>query len=163
MIGFDRADIEHIRCPSCFEGLEWKGAEHGDGLLHYGALICRHGHSYRVESGLPSLVDRQDLSQKDRAMDVLYNVLAPVHDMSVSYFLPLVQYPDNEPFRSNYIKSLRLDELDDEAETIRILEVGSGTGANFPLLKHGAPQSHTQATDNMAPAKQRTWRSGLLI
>lgn len=137
MNGFDLADVEHLRCPSCGESVDWKGKARADGVLHYGALICPHHHTWRIEAQLPNFVERHDQSLKDRVVDVVYDVLAPVHDMSVSYLLPLIQYPDDEPVRFNYMQMLALDELPTGSDPIRILEVGCGTGANFPLLKHG--------------------------
>lgn len=138
MIGFDSDDVKLLRCPSCKEVLDWKGTDHEDGTLHYGILICQHHHTYRVESDIPRLYDQQSWSRKDQFMDVLYDFLAPVHDLSVSYVLPLIQYPDKEPLRANYMKALELDKLRNHESPTRILEVGSGTGANFPLIKHGA-------------------------
>lgn len=137
MNGFDIADLSHLRCPSCGESVEWKGRTRADGVLHYGALICPHHHTWRVESQTPNFIGSHDQSLKDRVVDVVYDILAPVHDMSVTYFLPLIQYPDDEPIRFNYMQMLALDELSSGNQPIRILEVGCGTGANFPLLKHG--------------------------
>lgn len=142
MTGFKKNDLRLFRCPTCREALEWKGTEHQDGSLYYGALICMHNHTWRVESGIPNLADRRRLSTKDQLMDVVYDFLAPVHDLSVTYLLPLLQYPDAQASRNNYIEAMELDTLGEDDKPKKVLEVGVGTGANIPLIAYAARQTN---------------------
>ena len=142
MIGFNENDVKLLRCPTCREKLEWKGTEHRDGRLFYGALICMHNHTWRVESGIPNLADRQRLSTKDQLMDMVYKFLAPIHDLSVTYLLPVLQYPDAQASRYNYIQAMELDGWDESDGPKKILEVGVGTGANIPLIAHAAQNTN---------------------
>ena len=139
MNGFDLRDVEHLRCPTCKTPLEWLGKTHGNGRLHYGPLICERNHSWRVQSDLPDLIEQQQKNLKDQVVDVVYDCLAPIHDLSATYLLPIIQYPDKNSIRHNYMKMLELDALPEDREPpVRILEIGCGTGANFPLLRHHA-------------------------
>lgn len=143
MIGFNEDDVNLLTCPTCTEKLKWKGAKHPDGRLHYGVLMCDHNHTWRVESDIPNLVDRKQLSKKDQLMDVVYDFLAPVHDLSVTYLLPVLQYPDEDASRNTYIEAMALgcDDMSQGEEIKRILEVGVGTGANIPLLRNAARET----------------------
>lgn len=157
MIGFHSDDVVLLSCPSCSAKLEWTGREE-KGMLHHGRLKCKNKkehHSWKVESGVPNLADRGQLSSKDQLMDVVYDLLAPVHDASVTYLLPALQYPDPHSSRDNYIQAMQLSfDADSKGaarkkaakkkvtkEPIKILEVGVGTGANIPLISHAARKS----------------------
>lgn len=138
MIGFEKTDIKNLICPTCCEGLRWQGVELKNGTLHYGVLICKHNHNWRIDSRIPNLVDRNQLNLKDQVMDVVYDFLSPVHDLSVNYLLPVLQYPDAEASRDNYIQAMKLGDLGQSNKPKRILEIGVGTGANIPLMRHAA-------------------------
>lgn len=162
MIGFTRDDICNLRCPISGGGLEWRGHELKDGTLHYGALISELGQTWRIDGRIPNLADRSLLTPKDRVMDLVYDVLSPVHDLSVNHFLPILQYPDSDASRENYIKAMGLHEFKDSTDTIRVLEIGVGTGANIPLILHAAdyPENlEIWAVDLNANMVQRTAQS----
>ena len=136
MIGFDEADIRHLRCPRSRELLSWDGAKDANGILQHGTLTSPNDHVWRIDEGVASLAERYEYTLKDQVVDVVYDLLAPVHDLSVDYLLPVLQYPGNDPVRHNYVQRLALDQLPTDEGPVRILEIGCGTGANIPLIKH---------------------------
>ncbi|MEM7078604.1 MAG: class I SAM-dependent methyltransferase [Pseudomonadota bacterium] len=136
MLGFSLEDLEFLRCPTCGGELVWQGAE--DDPMRNGVLTCPQGDLWRVKKHIPNLADRTRMTHKERGLDVIYGLLAPFHDWSVDYFLPIVQYPDTDSSRENYIKAMALNaqDLTSAEGPIRILEVGAGTGANLSIIRN---------------------------
>ncbi len=139
MNGFELADIECLTCPSCSRPLEWEGSSGPERMLRHGVLMCSRHHTWRVDSGMPNLIESRPSTTREKFVDLVYDILSPVHDMSVSYLLPLLQYPDDGRVRYNYMQKLELGAIAGGSEPVRVLEVGCGTGANFPLIKYGVP------------------------
>jgi ubiquinone/menaquinone biosynthesis C-methylase UbiE len=137
VIGFEPDDLQNLRCPGCHGELHWKGTCR-QGYLANGVLECDQRHIWRIKDGIPNLADRSQMTVKDQLLDVVYDALAPFHDLSVEYFLPIVQFPDGESSRENFISAMKLKRSDVRtgSRPKRILEVGVGTGANLPLIRY---------------------------
>ncbi len=74
-------------------------------------------------------------------MRALYDTLGAFHDPGVRHALPLIEGTSEPTFRRRLVAWLDLDRLDtlDADPTVRILEVGIGTGANLPYLADALP------------------------
>ncbi len=74
-------------------------------------------------------------------MRALYDTLGAFHDPGVRYALPLVDGTSEPALRRRLVAWLDLDHLEAESDdpTLRILEVGVGTGANLLFLAEALP------------------------
>lgn len=141
-MSLSRDDVGTLACPACRGALDFEGrlrAERlGDGHL------CCHGCARRwpVRDGLPRLVDEGTVQGMDRLLRPIYELIAPFHDSGAEIVLPILQFPDPEARRENYIEQLALDALASERDgrPLRLLEVGIGGGANVPLLEQALPR-----------------------
>ncbi len=139
MIGINKKDLDIVQCPHCHGKLAWQGSGE-DKLLDNGVLQCDNRHLWRVKEGVADLADRTNFSTKDRMLDTLFDFLAPVHDLSVEYLLPVLQYPDPDTDRSSYIDALDLNGKDLAKGTVRIIDIGTGPGANIDLIDNALPE-----------------------
>ena len=93
MIGLHKNDVSLLRCPDCLKKVKWDGSD-SDDWIQNGVLECDKKHIWRVRSGVADLANRTGFSCRERLLDTLFDILAPVHDLSVNYLLPVLQYPD---------------------------------------------------------------------
>jgi len=160
------ADIAALACPRCLASLRLRsslGAALDEGRrspdakpvagwagsasppeLREGVLTCvRYGHEWPMRDGVPQLCDEHLVSGIDRALRPIYDFIAPYHDLSADFVLPLLQFPDFGASRDRYVRELRLGELrpHGDGSPVRILEVGIGAGANVPLVDAALPAS----------------------
>jgi len=154
MLGFRLDDLPLLRCPTCHAGLEWDGRTRDD-IVQNGVLQCASGHIWRVKDGIPNLADRTRFSRKDMLWDVVFDLFAPLHDLSVDYLLPVLQYPDDGQ-REDYIRAMKLKRSDMQTGSFpkRVLEVASGPGGNLPLIRRKGRR--TEALDVWAVDLNRT-------
>ncbi len=134
-MGLTDKDVLVLACPACRGTMKFSG-EYVDGEIHHGNLECdKCRRLWKVRDGLPHLVDEQRVEGRDRYLRLIYDLIAPFHDLGVRFVLPAIQFPDSRASRKHYIDQLELDKLvPDEGRPPRVLEVGVGTGANLPLL-----------------------------
>ncbi len=138
----DNHDLSTIVCPVCHGALQYGGAPHA-GVLKHGAITCTLCRErFALSHGFPRLYRERDVRGNDRLMRLVYNSMAPFHNLAVRMLLPLFQQGSEEQFRSGYIPSLELDKLRprDDGRPLRILEVGIGAGANLPWLRAALPK-----------------------
>ena len=138
---FEVADIPDLACPFCRGGLDLRQAPAGRQLSR-GQLACRGcGERYKITDGLARLYRERDVRGSDRLMRLVYNSMAPMHNLAVRVLLPLFQQGTEEQFRTGYMPRLELESLRPRSDgrPIRILEVGIGAGANLPLIREALP------------------------
>jgi SAM-dependent methyltransferase len=137
-----RADVRALRCPVCRKELHYKGLVTGERQrLEKGELVCSCGCKYEVVDGLPRLYREDRVKGRDRLLRRVYDGLPSVHDPLVRFSFPWAVGEREEQSRARYLARLELGKLNGagNAEPLRILEVGAGTGSNVPLLRLGAP------------------------
>jgi len=136
-----RIDVNRLACPRCHGALAYHGTDR-DHHLDEGTLDCATcEHGWPVRNGLPRLVDDAQVPMADRFFRIVYDVIAPFHDLGVRWVLPLFQGTSEVETRSGYVQHMRLDALQPQRETepVRILEVGVGAGANIDLIQRALP------------------------
>jgi SAM-dependent methyltransferase len=136
------ADVDHLRCPACREELRFRGYVARD-RLDRGELICTGcSASYQVFSGIAELYREDEVRGGDRAMRIIYDRLAILHDPLVRFSFPLALGESEASSRARYLERLELAALAREVRggrPARILEIGAGTGSNVPLLRARLP------------------------
>lgn len=137
------ADVDDLRCPVCGQGLRFRGYVARD-RLDRGDLVCAAcPASYQVFSGIAELYREQEVRGPDRAMRVIYDRLAVLHDPLVRFSFPLALGESEATSRARYLERLELETLPREvlrgARPARILEIGAGTGSNVPLVRDRLP------------------------
>ena len=130
MTGLLEADLELLRCPVSGQPLRFSGSKRGD-VLHNGRLHSETGPAWRIRDGVFELFATANLTPRERAVDKIYDLIAPTHDVAVEKLLPLLEWPTESVSRQTYIDSMNLDAL---ASGASILEIGCGSGANLPLV-----------------------------
>lgn len=132
-----RDALDLLACPRCRADVAGLGARAG-------ALACTGcGATFPVTGGIPVLHRERAVRGADRFMRVLYDGLGALHDPGIRYALPLVQGASEATLRQRIIAWLELERLADAGDegdrTLKILEVGIGTGANLPFLADALP------------------------
>jgi ubiquinone/menaquinone biosynthesis C-methylase UbiE/uncharacterized protein YbaR (Trm112 family)/alkylhydroperoxidase/carboxymuconolactone decarboxylase family protein YurZ len=136
-----RSDVVRLACPRCHGALVYEGTDL-DHALHEGVLECRRCvHGWPVRDGLPRLYDEARVPMTDRLFRLVYDVIAPFHDLGVRWVLPLLQGSSEDATRAGYVRRMQLDDLrpDHLGEPVRILEVGIGGGANVERIERALP------------------------
>jgi ubiquinone/menaquinone biosynthesis C-methylase UbiE/alkylhydroperoxidase/carboxymuconolactone decarboxylase family protein YurZ/uncharacterized protein YbaR (Trm112 family) len=136
------ADAELTACPTCRARLQYRGSQDEDELLATGLLHCTGcGSHWPVRGGVPSLVDRSEVHLFDQFLGVVYDLIAPVHDLAVRLALPLLQFSSEGAMRDRYMRRIALTALRSrtDGQPLRILEVGIGAGANVPFIERDLP------------------------
>lgn len=136
-------DLSIVRCPCCSGGLAYKGGtRHGEPVT--GALSCTScGFLGLVRGGMPDLHEEAKVQGPDWWMRLTYNQFAIQHDIGVRFYLPMAQdWVTEDTMRARYMDHLGLERLAPrrDGQPIRILEVGMGTGSNFPLIMRRIPR-----------------------
>jgi ubiquinone/menaquinone biosynthesis C-methylase UbiE len=138
-----RGDCALVRCPTCQSGVTFRGADR-EGYLWSGELRCtKCSFKGRIKDGLPDLHDEKSVTGPDRWMRLGYNYFSLQHDLSVRWFLPLMQdWITESKMREAYLQHLGLERLTSrpDGRPIRILDVGMGTGSNLPLIRERIPK-----------------------
>jgi len=150
------ADVPTLACPACNRPMEFRVAGRGDRtvagvpaaaeaaiVLDEGTLVCTGcGRGWPVRGGIPRLCDETRVGGHDRMLRLIYDVIAPVHDLGVEVVLRVLQFPDFGASRERYIRQLELATLRPRRDgaPLRILEVGIGPGANIPLVERALPR-----------------------
>lgn len=139
MIG--AADVAILRCPACGGEVELNGRAQRAAILR----CHRCGFCTLERDGLFDLHIETAVRGTDRWMRMAYNALgAPLqHDFGVRFALPLVQDGVTEAaMRARFLRPLSLERLRPRAdgEPLRVLEVGMGTGSNFPEVLARVPR-----------------------
>ncbi len=132
-----REDVALLACPVCRGTLRFDGRIYED-RLGQGVLECQDcGRPWAVQNGLAALYDERRVQGLDRMLRPVYDLIAPVHDLAVNLSLPILQFPDLDNGRHNYIARLDLPRLNRgfRGDPLRILEVGIGAGANVRLIE----------------------------
>jgi ubiquinone/menaquinone biosynthesis C-methylase UbiE/uncharacterized protein YbaR (Trm112 family) len=135
-------DIPLLTCPTCFASLRFHGEAH-DRRIWHGELACTGcGERFEVDEGLAHVYREEEVRDSDWLMRVVYNSMAPFHNLAVRVLLPIFQQGTEEQFRNGYMPRLDLSALKprEDGRPIRILEVGIGAGANLPLLRRELPR-----------------------
>jgi len=135
-------DVGDLRCPVCRQGLRFRGYV-ARARLDRGELICTGcPASYQVFSGVAELYREEEVRGGDRAMRVIYDRLAVLHDPLVRFSFPLALGESEATSRARYLERLELEALPREMRgqrAARILEIGAGTGSNIPLVRNRLP------------------------
>jgi len=135
-------DVDHLRCPACRQGLRFRGYV-ARGRLDRGELICTGcPASYQVFAGIAELYREEEVRGGDRAMRIIYDRLAVLHDPLVRFSFPLALGESEATSRARYLERLDLEALAREVRgerAARILEIGAGTGSNVPLVRARLP------------------------
>jgi len=133
------ADINILRCPRCQAELALAAERHArHGSM---ALTCgRCGATWPIVDGFPDLVHAETLHTADCFLNFVYDAIAPFHDFGTSVALPLAQCVSDREVRSRVVRCLDLGDLHSRnGLPLRILEVGSGTGINWPIVEDTVP------------------------
>jgi ubiquinone/menaquinone biosynthesis C-methylase UbiE/uncharacterized protein YbaR (Trm112 family) len=135
-------DMKRVACPRCRASLRFHGSTKSRRIVR-GELACRGCDSrFEVEDGLARLYVEEEVRDSDWLMRIVYNSMAPFHNMAVEVLLPLFQQGTEEQFRSAYMPRLELPALKPRADgqPARILEVGIGAGANLRRVRRELPK-----------------------
>lgn len=133
-------DVALLRCPKCGSGLRPTTARHDDPREDRQLACQRCGERWPVEDDIPVLVDRYKVRLSDGFFRLVYDIVAPFHDAGTKYVLPILQWSSEASMRGHYLRRMRLDKLrEPEGRRLRILEVGAGTGVNWPLIEDRLP------------------------
>lgn len=134
------ADADLLVCPTCNGSLVFRGRTAG-ALIASGVLQCRGcGTAWPVCDGVPHLYDPSQVRGSDYFLRFVYDWIAPWHDLSVKFVLPVLQTESADTARNAYMERLELTRLVPRNGTpVRILEVGIGGGANLPLIERDVP------------------------
>jgi ubiquinone/menaquinone biosynthesis C-methylase UbiE len=96
----------------------------------------RCGAPWSTEDGLRVLYEDASVQGNDRLLRYIYDGFAPLHDPAVRVLIPLVGSGRESTFRRRYLDRLELDSL---SGSVRILEVGVGSGANLGRIAERLP------------------------
>jgi SAM-dependent methyltransferase len=136
------AQVAVLRCPACAAPLEYVGPT-AFGHLHCGNLKCAKCEiDWPVEEGLPRLVPQSSSRGFEAVIHLIYELIAPIHDLGVRYGLPMAMLATEDDVRSGYLRRLDLESLatGNGDRPVRILDVGIGAGGNLPYLEWGLPR-----------------------
>ncbi len=135
------ADVDLLTCPACRGMLVFRGRTADDEMIAGGALQCHGcGMAWPIFDGVPHLYDPAKVRGSDFFLRFVYDRIAPWHDLSVQYVLPILQTESAEAARNGYMERLQLTRLvPRDGAPVRILEVGIGGGANLPLIERDVP------------------------
>jgi ubiquinone/menaquinone biosynthesis C-methylase UbiE/uncharacterized protein YbaR (Trm112 family) len=134
-------DIGVLACPKCHGSLTFDGAT-ASGQLGTGTLCChRCQRTWPVENGLPEFADDRTIGGVEYLMRAVYDTFAPLHDAAAGWVVPIMQFGTERSTRDAYMRRVDLGSMAREAaeRTLRVLEVGIGTGANLPLIERDVP------------------------
>lgn len=134
------SDVDLLTCPTCNGTLAFRGRT-ASALLAEGVLQCLAcGTAWPVSGGVPHLYDPAKVRGSDYLLRFVYDWIAPWHDLSVKFVLPILQTESADTTRDGYMDRLQLTHLMPRNGTpVRILEVGIGGGANLPLIERDVP------------------------
>ncbi len=137
------ADVALVVCPACRGPLEFRGRTNDrGGTLASGVLQCHDcGAAWPVADGLPHVYDPAAVRGSDFLLRFVYDWIAPWHDLSVRFVLPILQSESATRARDGYMERLQLCRLapHEDGRPVRILEIGIGGGANLPLIERDLP------------------------
>lgn len=94
------------------------------------------GAPWGTEDGLRVLYEEAQVQGTDRLLRRIYDGFAPLHDPAVRVLIPLVGSGRESTFRRRYLDRMELESL---RGSVRILEVGVGSGANLPRVAARIP------------------------
>lgn len=129
-------DLPMLACPRCRAPLALTGS------LAHGTLHCtRCDGTWPTRDGIPNFIQESDIRGMEWFIRMVYDLIAPLHDLSVTYALPLMQGSSEAASRDGYMQRLDLASL---AHTVRqrparILDIGIGGGGNLPFLERHLP------------------------
>ncbi|MGZ3461306.1 MAG: methyltransferase domain-containing protein [Archangium sp.] len=136
------SDVAVLVCPTCHGSLQWEGRTRG-GLLDEGWLRCAGCRAaWPVSDGTPRLYREEQVRGTDRLLRVFYDGLPGLYEPLTAWLTPLLQGASEAELRERYLHRLELGSLQPRREgaPVRILDIGTGTGANLPLLERGLPR-----------------------
>ena len=134
-------DVSSLRCPACGASVAFRGYVSG-GMIQDGELRCGGCAAvYEIADHVARLYRESEVRGTDRLLRFVYDSLPAVHDPLVRFSFPWAVGETEEENRARYIARLRMPDLIREGagRTVRVLEVGAGTGNNVPLLRASLP------------------------
>lgn len=131
-------DVELLRCPESKSSLTWQGTNL-EGVLQDGVLVSPEtGTAWSMVEGWARLTRQLELDE-DRSRLLQWQDQAPrLHDPFVRFVLPRLGATPEGRFRGMAVDHLALDALAGQSG-VRILEVGTGTGAGLETVSRRLP------------------------
>lgn len=138
------ADIQRLMCPQCRAPLA-ASTQHMDdkAVWRPQSIRCAGcGTTWPIQANFLQLYQETQVKGNDRLLRLFYNGLPRLHNPTVRYVLPLLQFGTEKTLRDGYMRRLNLAGLQPrkDGQPLRILEVGVGGGANLPLLMRDLPR-----------------------
>lgn len=118
----DESTAAVYRCPYTGEPLRLEGTEKSDGEVLSGHLVSPSGRRYRIESGIPHLIQAEEEAMSDRERQELayYEASSRTYDAVMDWLFE--SFSENEEsVREEMLAPLVLE------PAFRVLEVGCGT------------------------------------
>lgn len=158
-------DVELLRCPESKSSLTWQGTNL-EGVLQDGVLVSPEtGTAWSMVEGWARLTRRLELDERRSRLLRWQDEVPRLHDPFVRFVLPRLGATPQGRFRGLAVDHLELDALQGQSD-VRILEVGTGTGAGMETVSRRLPaglDASLWGTDVslglLAEARRRTERA----
>jgi len=123
-----KCELQALRCPVDGKELGIRQGEKWDGNdLIEGKIACAEGHEWSVSEGMPSLVNMDEVSEKNMKLVREYDEHAEEYDEKVKIYDAFLR-TDMEKERQQLMAMVPLE------KGARIVDVSTGTAANFVAM-----------------------------